>query len=487
MHVNMRSSIRALPAPATAYVPTRPPSRSLRLAPRAVFHPRIARTRSLTSSAAVATPDVADSLNGWVSQSLSQDLGVQCAVKDGELVAVARRDFGAGEEILNVPQKTWITPATASASELGDSVAQLEPWLQVALLLIKERSKLESGEGSAFESYISSLPTELGSPVFWPESDLQGIEGTQLWQSCLGYRDFFAQKFKDLQATVFASNPTIFDPSVFTFEAFCWGVGTVRARVHPPLDGNDVAMVPMADLVVHSRLANVTWELSSGNLLRRESSLVLKTTKEIGQGQTLQMDFGPNALDGKIALDYGVVDEFVPTGGYSLTMKIPENDSCLDDKLDILELQGMGESVTFELVADVPPAPEFLGFLRLLNCSGDDAFHLEALFRNDAWDHMMEPLSQTNEEMLCETMIGGCKEALRGYESIPKRSKGAGKREELSWQVCDGERAGLEYVLQWFEDRKSKVESLEFYAERRLRMLNLLDDEGNSTFEDMFT
>jgi hypothetical protein len=36
---------------------------------------------------------------------------------------------------------------------------------------------------------------------------------------------------------------------VYTYDAFVWAACTVRARSHPPLDGADIALVPLADLV----------------------------------------------------------------------------------------------------------------------------------------------------------------------------------------------------------------------------------------------
>jgi len=35
---------------------------------------------------------------------------------------------------------------------------------------------------------------------------------------------------------------------------------------------------------------------------------------------------------------------------------------------------------------------DFLAYLRLLNCQAEDAFHLEALFRDVAWQHFMDPV-----------------------------------------------------------------------------------------------
>lgn len=41
--------------------------------------------------------------------------------------------------------------------------------------------------------------------------------------------------------------------------------------------------------------------------------------------------------------------------------------------------------------------------------AGSDAFLLEALFRNEVWDFMLQPVSQGNEDALCQSMIAGCR------------------------------------------------------------------------------
>jgi hypothetical protein len=62
-------------------------------------------------------------------------------------------------------------------------------------------------------------------------------------------RAFFQTKFQDLEANLFAKDRSLFPDDVFTYEAFLWAVSTVRARVHSPLEGDLVALVPGADLV----------------------------------------------------------------------------------------------------------------------------------------------------------------------------------------------------------------------------------------------
>ena len=45
--------------------------------------------------------------------------------------------------------------------------------------------------------------------------------------------------------------------------------------------------------------------------------------------------------------------------------------------------------------------------------AGSDAFLLESLFRNDAWGHMLKPVSEANERAVYQSMADGCRGALQ--------------------------------------------------------------------------
>jgi [ribulose-bisphosphate carboxylase]/[fructose-bisphosphate aldolase]-lysine N-methyltransferase len=47
------------------------------------------------------------------------------------------------------------------------------------------------------------------------------------------------------------------------------------------------------------------------------------------------------------------------------------------------------------------------------------------------------------------------------------------------------EKEVLEGVMEWFRVRLQVLDTLEYYQERRLKQLGLLDDNGQTTFEDM--
>lgn len=58
-------------------------------------------------------------------------------------------------------------------------------------------------------------------------------------------------------------------------------------------------------------------------------------------------------------------------GGYALTLTLPESDRYFDDKLDILERNGLGSSATFNIVRGEDPPVEMMGFLRLMQLQGE--------------------------------------------------------------------------------------------------------------------
>lgn len=62
-------------------------------------------------------------------------------------------------------------------------------------------------------------------------------------------RDFFESTWHELKADIFDKDSKLFPANVFSFDNFLWAVATLRSRVHPPLQGKQVAMVPLADLV----------------------------------------------------------------------------------------------------------------------------------------------------------------------------------------------------------------------------------------------
>lgn len=253
----------------------------------------------------------------------------------------------------------------------------------------------------------------------------------------------------------------------------------------------------------------------------RVAVLEATSDRDLGEGEALTIDFGPGRTDSQVLLDHGAVDPAAPRPGFVLTLALPREPeeeeggaeagastsktprpppTFFDDKLDIAEMAGLGATATFVLDprARAPPQ-EMLAYLRLMNLGGADAFLLEPVFRGEVWSrHVQEPVSRENERAVCASMASGCAAALAriggdaaGDESALAAGGSAGsgqlsRRAAAALRIRCGERAALASAARWFAGREAALDSLEYYQERRLRGLGLLDEEGRSTYDDFF-
>ncbi|CAM6109617.1 unnamed protein product [Calypogeia fissa] len=436
--------------------------------------------------------------SGVVSGSGGSSNGVvvkPSLVKEG-FGLVAQREVRKGEDLLQVPRGSWICLETVKQSAIGRFLEGQRPWVALALFLITERVN----PSSKWLPYISSLPQILNSTLFWSDEELMELQGTQLLGSTLSFKEYVENEFQKVQKEVIAPNGSVFDGKIFTFEAFLWAFGILRSRTFAPLTGDDLALVPLADLVNHGDVpdSNIPgWELRKGTgFFGSKDLLIVRAVSNFQAGEEILMEYGDNKGNGQLALDYGFVEK--RTGSsvavqstmrdtFTLTLEIPESDRFFDDKLDAAELNGLSSSVSFDLVSGQGPPEQMITFLRLMVIEGPDAFLLEALFRNAVWDHISLPVSKENEEGVCTAILDGCRAALAAYsttidEDIRLLEEGIeDPRLEMAVVIRLGEKRVLEELQAWFEAHLARVETLEFYAERRLRDLGLLDDKGFMT------
>jgi [ribulose-bisphosphate carboxylase]/[fructose-bisphosphate aldolase]-lysine N-methyltransferase len=237
------------------------------------------------------------------------------------------------------------------------------------------------------------------------------------------------------------------------------------------------------------------WSIKSAGLFSGGRTLAIEAERALKDGDKIAMDFAGGRTAGQVLLDFGV---FGGGGGagdvgtFALTVALPDDDRFFDDKLDILELHGLQASNEFVLAAGAPPPAGLLATLRLLNLQGADAFLLEALFRNEAWDHMQLPVSQENELAVCKSMSDGCAAALAGLpgsaedDAAALRAAAPGSRAAIAAAVRLGERQALEGAAAYFGARLERLADMEYYAERRLKRLGLLDKEGRPTDWESF-
>jgi [ribulose-bisphosphate carboxylase]-lysine N-methyltransferase len=218
--------------------------------------------------------------------------------------------------------------------------------------------------------------------------------------------------------------------------------------------------------------------------------LVRASDGKVSRGEEVFVNYGPAKIDSQFALDFGFADAVCSRPGYALgPIGIPEDDVNRIDKEDILEVAGFSRAPSFILRAFEDPPFDLRVFARLLNVKRQDAFLLEAIFRREAWGLMREPVSRMNEQEACSTMITGCEEALAAYptrveeDRVVAEDVAAPPRARLAARVVMGEKQALMETLSFFAGRAQRLDQMEYYQERRLRSLNLLDRDGNSTYD----
>lgn len=408
-------------------------------------------------------------------------------VKEG-LGLVAQRDIGRNEVVLEVPKKFWINSDMVLESEIGRVCDGLKPWISVALFLIREKLR-EDGGGAYWRNYIDILPEFTDSTLFWSEQELSEIEGTQLLSTTLSVKEYVKNEFLQVQEQVISPNKRLF-PIEITLDDFIWAFGILRSRAFSRLRGQNLVLIPLADLINHS--ASITtedyaYEIKGAGLFSRDQIFSLRSPIPVKAGQQVLIQYDLNKSNAELALDYGFIESTPDRNTYTLTLQISESDPYFDDKLDIAETNGTKAVQYFDITLGRPLPPKMLPYLRLVALGGTDAFLLESIFRNSVWDHLELPVSRDNEEVICQVVRSACQSALSSYRTtIEEDEKLTGGNISSRLEIAIGIRAGEKKVLQQideiFKEREMDLDENEYYQERRLRDLGLVGEQGDIIF-----
>ncbi len=125
-----------------------------------------------------------NSIQSWADQQEKQLQNCRLSSSKDTPVLLTATSAQPGQCLLSVPDSSWISLKVVADSPIGNSVASLEPWLQLALFILYGLSHRDSD----WSQYILSLPTLVNVPLLWSEDELDLLEGTQLLATVQGYR-----------------------------------------------------------------------------------------------------------------------------------------------------------------------------------------------------------------------------------------------------------------------------------------------------------
>lgn len=402
---------------------------------------------------------------------------------------LAHKDLYKKEQVLEIPKSMWINSETVAASEIGRVIGRgLKPaWISIALFLLREKAL---GSSSPWSPYINILPPFTNSPLFWSQEELSQLQGTQLLRTTEGVKDYVMSEFIKVEDNIIVPNRHLF-PSVVTFTDFLWAFGILRSRAFSGLKGENLVLIPVADLVNHDSgitLEDPSWEIKGKGLFSRELVFSLWTPVSVKAGEQVCIQYDLKKSNAELALDYGFIESRPAREVYTLTLEISESDPFYGDKLDIVESTGLGESAYFDIVLGYPLPESMLPYLRLVALGGTDAFLLESIFRNSVWGHLELPVSRANEEMICQVVRNACKIALSAYVTTIEEDEklmemGAlDPRFEIAVSTRVVEKKLLQHIDEIFRARELELDGLEYYQERRLKDLGLVGEPGEIIF-----
>lgn len=290
----------------------------------------------------------ASALQKWLSDSglPPQKMGIQ-RVEVGERGLVALKNIRKGEKLLYIPPSLIITADSEwSCNEAGKVLKyhSVPDWPLLATYLVSEASL---GNSSRWSRYISALPRQPYSLLYWNRSELdQYLEASQIRERAIERVTDVTGTYNDLRIKIFSKYPHLFPEEIFNMETFRWSFGILFSRLVrlPSMDGR-VALVPWADMLNHSCEVETFLDYD-----KTSRGVVFTTDRSYQPGEQVFISYG-NKSNGELLLSYGFVprEGTNPSDSVELPLSLKRSDKCYEEKAEALRKHGLTTSQRFPL------------------------------------------------------------------------------------------------------------------------------------------
>lgn len=456
-------------------------------------HSRQRKTTTCLQNTNVAAKAFNQSLE-WISQnggkaddSLIDVSRVDSITKRGLYVSSdSNKTLLKNTEMLSIPESLVLTPKKGKViidewcAGATDKL-KLSDESCLALALLIERKQ---GPKSSYAQLIQSLPQigELDLPIFWSEKELEILKGSSVYENSIEIRRAIEDEFKSLKESLEKIND-----DGFSLELYKWAIGIVDSRCIYASSAEPLVLAPLFHCINagnESSKANAHIEISGGIMFSKKRFTLILDSDMKGD-EELKISYGENMKAGDYVLERGMSVKDGMKTMIEMVFDITKLDKYYEDKYDILEMVNIEPSTSFELEESEDErkweGPKNLdGFLRLCCLTGMDCFLLESVFRGEVWEFMQYPVSEENERGMCELVIDSCDDRLDEYswnddEEMKKTEDERYElRKEIGRSLIRKEKELLESVKMKYQKILGSLDALEYYAERRLKALDLL-------------
>ncbi|KAF3331404.1 ribulose-1,5 bisphosphate carboxylase/oxygenase large subunit N-methyltransferase [Carex littledalei] len=344
----------------TSFFSQTPP---LRTTSRSLFAPRFSFSR-LTPHCSLATPpraarsvswgcdyeslESAYDLQKWLSDSglPPQKMGIE-RVEVGERGLVALKNIRKGEKLLFVPPPLIITADSEwTLPEVGKVMKQnsVPDWPLLATHLISEASLYNA---SRWKNYISALPRQPYSLLYWTRSELDAfLVASPIRDRAIQRITDVTGTYNDMRDRIFSKHPDLFPEEIYNMETFMWSFGILFSRlVRLPSMDEKVALVPWADMLNHNSEVETFLDFDKSS-----EAIVFTTDRPYQPGEQVFISYGKKS-NGELLLSYGFVakEGSNPNDSVELALSLDKSDECYKEKLEALRRYSLSESERFPL------------------------------------------------------------------------------------------------------------------------------------------
>ncbi|OWZ22715.1 hypothetical protein PHMEG_0002539 [Phytophthora megakarya] len=318
----------------------------------------------------------------------------------------------SGQVTLRVPSKLTMNVESAAESDLApvlEKYPQIPDDEVLALHLMHERSK---GEESFFAPFIASMPTTFDLPVFWTDTELSELKGTnvllltQLMQQQL-QRDFdnIHQAVTEDFPEIFAALPTL------TVQDYTWAMSVIWSRAFGVSKGKKYLRVlcPAMDMFNHDvSLRNPLDDFVSFD--QEKQMMTHHVPNEVPTGSPLHISYGQYS-NAKLLYSYGFVAHENSRRAVDFWMKIPPTDPYLKLKQTVLDSNKLTEEQTYDFCGTLfrnDVDERLLATLRVILMNEQEIRLYKKAFESSI-------LSVRNELAVYENLQNSCRRKLANY------------------------------------------------------------------------
>eukprot|EP00596_Hydrurales_sp_CCMP1899_P010112 CAMPEP_0119051472 /NCGR_PEP_ID=MMETSP1177-20130426/73074_1 /TAXON_ID=2985 /ORGANISM="Ochromonas sp, Strain CCMP1899" /LENGTH=569 /DNA_ID=CAMNT_0007030679 /DNA_START=102 /DNA_END=1811 /DNA_ORIENTATION=- len=382
---------------------------------------------------------------------------------------LARETMGEGDLMMTIPLDLCLTRAV-SQEVFGKSIVPdyMDEYIAIAILLMSEKMK---GSQSRWKEYFSVLPDaeEVYPSFVWTDSELESLKGSPTYSASKSLRGKLEREFQEVKDRIFSKNPDKFPPEKFTVELFLWAfimLFSRAARLSLKVGGEELALVPYADLMNHNPYSNtyIDAQRSGMPLVSRTEEVAVYADRSYKKFEQVFINYGEKG-NADLLLLYGFALDRNPFNAVDITVGLSKEDPLFKQKKGFLDSSGRGaSSVRFPLQQNRYPS-ELVDFLRLLLVEPED-LGMQPLDTVD----FNEPISPSLERRVLSTMISICESYLEQYPTrveddealmMDRGLYGALTRQQrMAVKLRASEKRILELTIKAVQDELEKLPSL---------------------------